>query len=210
MPLITTRDYRIAAIVGLLTGIFAIPTFANVGLGGTATYLALVIGIPVLWVFGVWLGGFLSRWLPFMAQFGKFATTGFLSAAIDFAALNTLSRLSGITAGLIIGGVNVPGFGLAVFNSYLWNRLWVFKQVPGEGVFHDFPKFLAVTIFGLFLNSAIVIAVTTYVGPQFGFGAEAWLNLSKVFANALVLIWNFIGYKFVVFGARPADLPRTS
>ncbi|OHA09490.1 MAG: hypothetical protein A3B37_02195 [Candidatus Sungbacteria bacterium RIFCSPLOWO2_01_FULL_59_16] len=199
MPIITRRDYLTAFVVGVLTALFAVPTFVNVGLGTAPILAGLFVGIPILWVAGVWLGGFLGRWLPFFVQFGKFATTGFLSASIDFGVLNILSRWSGITAGLIVGGVNVPGFGLAVSNSYLWNRLWVFRQAPVEGVFRDFPKFLTVTVSGLLLNSGIVVFITTYVPPQFGTGPEAWLNIAKIAASAVILIWNFIGYKMFVF-----------
>lgn len=196
---VSKKDYYIAALVGLLTGIFAIPTFFNLGFREPLVFLLLISVVPVLWAFGVWFGGFLSRWLPFMAQFGKFAATGFLSAAIDFGTLNVLSMVTGVTAGLVIGGVNVPGFAIAVVNGYLWNKLWVFKDRDEQGLFHDFPKFLAVTGTGLFLNSGIVIAITTFVPPFFGAGPEAWLNLGKVAANAVVLAWNFAGYKFVVF-----------
>lgn len=197
--IISQKDYYIAALVGLLTGIFAVPTFFNLGFREPLFFAGLLLVIPMLWVLGVWLGGFLSRWLPFMAQFGKFAATGFLSAAIDFGTLNVLSMVTGITAGFVIGGVNVPGFAVAVVNGYLWNKLWVFKDRDEQGLFHDFPKFLAVTGTGLLLNSGVVIAITTFVPPLFAAGPEAWLNIGKVAANALVLAWNFLGYKLFVF-----------
>lgn len=199
MPTITKRDYLIAAAVGILTAAFAIPTLINIGLARSSVIIGIFVAIPILWVAGVWLGGFLGRWLPFFIQFGKFATVGFLSASIDFGVLNILSYASGLNAGLVIGGINAPGFALAVVNGYLWNRLWIFRQQSGEGLFQDFPKFLAVTVSGLVLNSGIVVFATTYVPPQFGAGPEAWLNIAKVAANAIILVWNFIGYKIFVF-----------
>lgn len=199
MPTITRRDYLIAAVVGILTAAFAIPTLINIGLARPSVIIGIFAAIPILWVAGVWLGGFLGQWFSFFIQFGKFATIGFLSAAIDFGVLNILSYASGLTAGFLVGWINAPGFALAVVNGYLWNRLWVFRQQPGEGLFRDFPKFLAVTVSGLFLNSGIVVFATTYVPPQFGAGPEAWLNIAKVAANAVILIWNFVGYKIFVF-----------
>lgn len=196
---ITGRDYMIAALVGFLTGVCAIPTFVNIGWGTSPMRIFLIFGIPLLWVFGVWFGGFLSRWLPFMAQFGKFAAVGFLSAAIDFGVLNILSSATGVTSGFVIGGVNIPGFSVAVVNGYLWNKLWVFKDRDPEGLFHDFPKFLAVTGVGLTINSGVVVFVTSFVQPLSGVRPEAWLNIAKVGANAFVLVWNFLGYKFFVF-----------
>lgn len=208
---ISKKDYYIAAIVGALTGIFAIPTFFHLGLRNPFVFLFFIVIISALWPFGVWLGGFLSRWLPFMAQVGKFVAVGFLNTAIDFGVLNLLSFLSGVTAGFVIGGVNIPGFIVAVSNSYLWNKLWVFRSESGEGLpaqagspaqaglFHDFPIFFAVSGIGLLLNSGMVILITTFVSPPFAVGAEAWLNIAKVAATVVSLIWNFLGFKFLVF-----------
>lgn len=202
---ISKKDYYIAAIVGALTGIFAIPTLFHLGLRNPFIFLFFIVIISALWPFGVWLGIFLSRWLPFMAQVGKFVAVGFLNTAIDFGVLNLLSFLSGVTAGFVIGGVNIPGFIVAVSNSYLWNKLWVFKSESGEGspaqagLFHDFPIFFAVSAIGLLLNSGMVILITTFVSPPFAAGAEAWLNIAKVAATVVSLIWNFLGFKFLVF-----------
>lgn len=202
---ISKKDYYIAAIVGTLTGIFAIPTLFHLGLRNPFVFLFSIAIISVLWPFGVWLGIFLSRWLPFMAQVGKFVAVGFLNTAIDFGVLNLLSFLSGVTAGFVVGGVNIPGFIVAVSNSYLWNKLWVFKSESEkgsparEGLFHDFPIFFAVSAIGLLLNSGMVILITTFVSPPFAVGAEAWLNVAKVIATVVSLVWNFLGFKFLVF-----------
>lgn len=193
------KDFLLAFISGFFTGLFAIPTLYHVGIHSIPALVSVVVILPFLWIFGVWFGFFLSRRFSFMKQFGKFAAIGFLSAAIDFGVLNLMSILSGVTKGFIVGGVNIPGFTLAVLNGYVWNKKWTFESHDGEPLFHDFPKFLAVTLGGLLINSSIVILTTTYVSPQFGLSQEAWLNIAKVLANAVGLIWNFVGYKFVVF-----------
>ena len=162
-------------------------------------------GISLLWAAGVWLGYFLSRFFGFFRQFGKFAAVGFLSAAIDFAVLNIVSGFTGITAGNVVGLVNIPGFSIAVLNGYFWNKLWVFapsgrgEGIKPEPILQDFPKFLAVTVLGLLVNSGIVVFLTTYVSAPEFFTPQEWLNVAKVFANAVALVWNFIGYKFVAF-----------
>ncbi len=194
-----SRDVRLAVTAGILTSIFLTPTLYHLGIWSVPRFFALLVGVPALFTFGVWFGYFLSRWFGFFRQFGKFASVGFLSASIDFGVLNLLSILSGITRGLIIGGVNIPGFSLAVLNGYVWNKKWVFPSNDGETLFHDFPKFLAVTIGGLIINSSIIILTTTVITSGFGLSEEVWLNVAKVAANAIVLIWNFLGYKFIVF-----------
>ena len=139
----------------------------------------------------------MSRWFPFFVQFGKFAVVGFLGAAIDFSVLNAVSYATGITAGLTLGWINAPGFLLAVTNNYFWNKLWVFST--NHGIFHELPKFFGVTVAGLLINSGTIIILTNF---SFGFDNQIWLNISKVITNAIAMVWNFIGYKFVVFSAR--------
>ena len=193
-------DYSIAVLVGFLTGVFLVPTAINLGFKSYTVLFLLPIAIPVLFAVGIWLGGFLSRWLAIMRQFSKFAAVGFSNTAIDFGILNLLSMATGVTAGLQIGGVNVPGFVASVLNSYFWNQNWVFKgRESGEGVLHDFPKFLAVSVTGLLINSGIIILGTNFSGILGDFSAVTVLNISKVVATGVVLMWNFIGYKFLVF-----------
>lgn len=191
------QDYLIAALVGFLTGVFAVPTSINLGVRSRLILMLLPLAVALLFALGVWLAGFLSRWLSFFAQLSKFAAVGFLNTSIDFGILNLLSAATGVTSGFVVGGVNVPGFSAAVINSYLWNKFWVFRG--REQVLRDFPKFFAVSFAGLLLNSGIIIFMTTYVPAAFGIGNAAWLNFAKVLATALVLVWNFLGYKFLVF-----------
>lgn len=192
-------DYFIASLIGFFVGIFVIPTAYNLGSREPVSLLALPWVAAALWFLGMWLGGLLGRRVAVIPQFAKFVAVGFLNTAIDFGILNLLSRLSGITAGFIVGGVNLPGFLVAVFNSYLWNKIWVFKDRGPEPLFADFPKFFAVTAIGVLINSGIIISLTTYIPPMLGLGPSQWLNAAKVAATIITLFWNFSGYKFLVF-----------
>lgn len=202
--MVTKKDYLIGALVGVFTGILALRIFDFLGIDFKFHEVFFLLGILALWAFGVWFGGFLGRWLPFFNQFGKFAVVGFLGATIDFSILNFISYSTGITAGIIVGWINVPGFLAAVINNYFWNKLWVFSVEGGSvfggkktgKVFENFPKFFGVTLIGLAINSGTIITLTSF---QFGFEPQIWLNISKVAANALAMIWNFTGYKFIAF-----------
>src|SRR3989344_4439493 len=155
MTQITGKDYSVGALVGFLTGVFAIPVSVNVGIDSKSILIAMPGAVAVLFAFGVWLGAFLSRFMGFFAQFGKFAAVGFLNTAIDFGLLNFLSKATGITAGLFLGGINVPAAAIAMVNSYLWNKFWVFQAGSGNAA-SDLPKFVAVSVGAILLNSGIV------------------------------------------------------
>lgn len=195
--MVQRKDYLISALIGILTGILALRIFSFLKINFEFQTYLLLFGIPVIFVLGVYLGKFLSQKLsaPFLEQFGKFTAVGFLNSLIDFSILNSISFVTGITAGFSVGWINIPGFLVATTNSYLWNKYWVFAA--HDGLLHDFPKFLAVTTVGLFINSSMVIVFTTFL--NFGIDPAIWLNISKTAATATALIWNFIGYKFVAF-----------
>jgi putative flippase GtrA len=193
-------DYAIGGLVGFFAGVAAIPTAYAVGVHAPLVLLALPWVGAVCIVAGVWLGGLLSRWMPVFAQLARFAAVGILNTAIDFGVLNLVSRALGITAGFILGGVNIPGFAVAVVNSYFWNKLWVFRDHrQDQPVMSDFPTFFAVTLVGVGINSGLVILLTTYLPILSGLAPSARLNLAKIVATMATLIWNFLGYKLVVF-----------
>jgi len=135
-------------------------------------------------------------------QFSKFVVIGVMNTAIDFGVLNLLMWQTGIYKGKWIILLNAIAFAVAVINSYFWNKYWTFKakeaDEPGE-VAKEFSQFIMVTLIGLAINSGIVFGVTTFIPPFFGLSPELWANLAKVAATGLSLIWNFIGYKFIVF-----------
>lgn len=192
-----------AGIAGFLTGLFVLPILKNIKILQAGYVVAgLVVGVPILWLLALAVARFLSRWFGWVYQFAKFCIIGFLNASIDFGILNLLSLYTGLTSGFIIGGVNVPGVVVAVTNSYFWNKFWVFshKRKEGEPIsYSDFFTFIVVSAIGVAINSGAVIAVSTYIHPLFGFSAERWLNIAKVVASAIALLWNFLGYKFFVF-----------
>ena len=135
-------------------------------------------------------------------QFSKFVVIGFMNTAIDFGVLNLLMWQTGIYKGQWIILLNAIAFAVAVINSYIWNKHWTFRakeaDEPGE-VAKEFSQFIMVTLVGLAINSSIVYGVTTFIPPFFGLSPELWANLAKAAATGFSLIWNFIGYKFIVF-----------
>ncbi|MBU2633577.1 GtrA family protein [Patescibacteria group bacterium] len=196
------KDYLISIIVGLVTVLFVLPSLRNMEFGGWLFVVVLFFVVPVLWVIGLFLGKFLSKWLSFIYQFAKFVIVGFLNTAIDFGVLNILSMMTGLTSGFLVGGVNIPGFTLAAINSYFWQKFWVFKkkEVQGEKTnYNDFFTFVAVVLVGVFINGGIVVLLTTYIHPFGGLSPERWLNVAKIIATAVSLIWSFLGFKFLVF-----------
>lgn len=223
--MLSNKDYIITAILGFLTGSLTILILSYLNLYFFSYQNAfIIIGFPILWLvwikFSELLGNYFS---PLYLQFGKYVAAGFLSASIDFSILNSISYFTGVTAGIIVGWVNIPGFLFGVTHAYLWNKYWVFKtdgktlgfgtslkpsveksvveELGGvkEPVFDNFPKFILVAVIGLLINSTVIVILTTYIRAPYHLTPAHWLNLAKIIATAIIVFWNFIGYKFVVF-----------
>ncbi len=196
----SNKDVLVGAVAGFFLGLLLLSIAYNLKIYFPYQGTLLVVGVPLIWAIGIGISQFLARYIPFFNQLGKFVAAGVLNTALDFSVLNFVSRATGITAGVVVGWVNVPGFVIAVINGYLWQRLWVFPRLDAERhIFIDFPKFLVITIGGLLINSWVIILVTTYLPIPETVREEVWLNVAKVIATAFTLVWNFSGYKFVVF-----------
>ncbi len=198
--MITTRDYQLALGIGMCTGILLLPIIFVLDI--VFPYRVLVtLGVSIAAMpLGIWLGGQLEDFFGFgMLRFSKYFAAGLLSFAIDFATLNIISHFTGITTGLTVGWINFPGFFLATINAYFWNRLWVFQKKEAASLFGDLPKFLLVIIIGIIINSTVLVLISSTIAPPFGLTERRWLNIAKICATMVAIVWNFFGYKFIVF-----------
>lgn len=132
-------------------------------------------------------------------QFWRFAVIGVINTAIDYGILFLLSKATGITKGNGVIPLNVISFSIATINSYYLNKKWAFGDQSRLEQGRKFSLFLVVSIIGVVINTGIVRVVSTNIAPMFGLSPRLWLLASKLVATAISLIWNFIGYKVVVF-----------
>ncbi len=132
-------------------------------------------------------------------QFGKFVIVGGLNTAIDIGVLNLLMWLFGAYQGGQIIIFNVISVSLAIINSYFWNKYFTFGSKKKKKQVQEFSTFVAVSLGGMIINTGIVYLLTTFAAPPFGLSQELWANAAKILAIGVAWIWNFSGYKFVVF-----------
>ncbi len=183
-------------IVSLAIVLFLLPTLFLTGFYYKIPFvpISLLIVIPILAVVGMTVANLLGKKITILWQFAKFALVGVLNTAIDFGVLNSLIIVTKIAGGAGIIPLNVISFSTATANSYYWNKKWVFGVNKSS-----FVVFLAVTLIGLGINTGVVYALTTFVSPVFVTSSVLWANFAKVLATILSLIWNFVGYRLVVF-----------
>lgn len=143
----------------------------------------------------------LKEKLGTILQVIKFGLVGVSNTLVDFAVLNLLTWATKIYSGNWIILFNIASFTAAVINSYIWNKYWTFKKREKGDAAQEFSKFLFVSIIGAVINSGIVFSITTYIDPLFNLSSGLWVNVAKILATGVALVWNFVGYKFWAFKA---------
>ncbi len=128
----------------------------------------------------------------------KFAFTGGVCFLIEYAALVVLKEWLHIP---VVAATPVAFLVSVVFN-YLLCVKWVFTGAK-EGSKKAQLGFLITSVMGLFLNWAIMWALTALVGEDallftiFGIQIKVYM-LNKVIATGLVMVWNYFTKRYVL------------
>ena len=138
---------------------------------------------------------------PIIIQFFKFGVVGVINTAVDLIVLTVLIKIfpSG-RKGRLYSLLKAISFIVANVNSYILNRSWTFAQDRGfknTGV--EFSQYFFVSIIGMLINVAVASFVNNSIHPRHPKLVKYWPQIAALFGTAFGLIWNFIGYKFLVF-----------
>lgn len=193
-------------ILGLIISAFIISllnvTQSDVLFGGTnptLAYILIVLLVPSFFVLWVYITFQLGKRRHVFFQFGKFIPIGVSNTAIDFGVLNLLILTSGVDKGLMFSAFKGISFVCAVTNSYLWNKFWTFESTGRDGLGRQFLKFMIVAGIGFIINVAIASLIVNFVEPLWGISPILWANVGAFASIVIVILWNFLGYKFLVF-----------
>lgn len=191
------RNLLLSFFAALLTSIFLPPTLQQKGISITASIpiYYIYVGYTLMATLGMVVMNFLGKKLPILWQLAKFGLVGVLNTAIDFGILNFLSTYTGTTEGVKLIPIKTVAFSIALINSYFWNKGWVF-----EGKKKASPvSFTVVSTLGIAINVGTVYILTTVIGAPGNISPSLWLNIANVGATGLSMVWNYLGYRLVVF-----------
>lgn len=124
---------------------------------------------------------------PVILQLLKFGAIGVFNTTIDVLVLNYMATQFGVTKGSGLGWVNLPGFVLAVIQSYFWNKYWAFS---GENVnlLKNFFRLAAVGFVGLVVYALVVVGGHNFARPSF------FAGIFGVFILAQLVLWQVFGF----------------
>lgn len=203
-------DFVFALILGETIALFLLPTLWQISLLSKWPFLfwLLPIALPFLGVLGLYIFFLLDKKLPILFQIGRYGLVGAANTAVDFGILSLLALLTKIYSGYKIFGLDFISFSLATLNSFGWNKFWTFESKEKKDIAKELPAYLIVTILGVLANALIVYLITTLTPPFDGFNEKQQLIIAKIFAVIFSGVWNFIGYKFIVFKKNDSSLSQ--
>lgn len=191
----TRRDVLLSLIAGFLVAVFILISASNLNLALPFDNYLLLIIFPFLALTGLYvLFKIALAWRPVVFQFGKFFVVGGLNTFMDLGILNILIYLTNITVGIWFSVFKAVSFVITVVNSYSWNKFWTFQARQGS-----FTIFFLVTLGSFLLNVGVASFLVNVIGHPENISPKVWDNIAALSSIVLVLTWNFLGMKFLVF-----------
>jgi dolichol-phosphate mannosyltransferase len=136
-------------------------------------------------------------------QFIKFGITGSIGAMVDFGSYTLLTRLIGWNhiyrvAGLEVSTANNISVFLAIMSNFLFNKYWTFRYNRGSFM-QQWAGYFAFNFVTWMVNQ-VLVSYFTFRSALFHslFGDQKDL-VAKVVAIALILTFNFLGSKLLIF-----------
>jgi putative flippase GtrA len=207
------KDYLIGILAGFLIGLMFMPVLNTIK---PELFLKLKLAvIPFFLVgtpFGLTIAHLISKKISFIWQLGKFVVTGILNVLVDFGTLSILTIVieryfyTNSTDSFIDFGFftltfyslyKSISFVIANINSYFWNKHWTFNK--NEDKKSEFFQFFTVSIIGFIINVTVASFVFNYSTIFTGMDTNQWGLIGAAAGSIIGLVWNFLGYKFIVF-----------
>lgn len=176
-------------------------------------HLGLPILFPVACLIFIFIANIISRKIMVVHEIAKFILVGGLNTLVDWGILSFLilaSKNAGTASNKVLFEVfsvtivyysifKAISFLIATTNSYIWNKFWTFSRKTTETVGREFMQFVVVSVIGFLINVGIASSVFKFIAAPRNFNLDQWGLIAAAIATIISLIWNFIGYKFIVF-----------
>ncbi len=165
------------------------------------TFLNWVLPIffPILALVGLWISYLIGKRYLFVFQGVKFLLIGALFALFDLVILNSLMGYFGITKGIVYSIFVTISFVIVTTIKYIADKYWAFEKPEKEKMGIEFTGFFIITLISGVIHIGVASLLVNIIGPQFAILPLIWANIGKILGITVASIWNFLGYKFIVF-----------
>lgn len=118
-----------------------------------------------------------------VAQIMKFGVVGVIAFFIDFGVMVFLTEVFGMNP---VASATIS-FTVSVVFNYLASMRYVFQHREGMSRMREFVIFVVLSVIGLIINDVLMWAGTEWASLDY--------RLVKIFATAVVMVWNFVTRK---------------
>lgn len=139
----------------------------------------------------------------------RFGIVGVANTGVDLIVLNGLIQVTQLgQQGIYFSLFKAISFLVAATNSYFLNKHWTFAGSDSGNATRQVQQFVAITLVGWLINVGVASFVVNVIQPtldlnQFVDGMnKLWPTIGALFGTAFGLVWNFLGYKLIVFRKR--------
>lgn len=155
--------------------------------------------MPVLAIIVFWLVEKISRRFVFIIQFAKYCLVGIIVTLVDLKVFEFLIWILGSAVGAVSGLSKAVSFLVATSAKFLGNKYWTFEEREKQNMGREFFCFFIVTVIGLLVDVMAYLFFAKTIGPQLGISLMIWEKISVILAAISAAIWNFLGYKIIIF-----------
>jgi putative flippase GtrA len=203
-PDLTLKDYLLISFIALSFTFFTIPIIRNLELEflkfSFATIVLLGIFLIILANFALWVSLVIARKIPVVLQISKFAAVGGFNTFLNWGIVNLLMLVTQTFEGPLYTAFIIVAFVIANMGSFLWNKYWIFptdKIKGNDSAKKDFVQFFIVSLIGMGIQAGIATAWVGLIDTSLSAGI--WANVGLFIGTVFSMVWNFLGYKFIVF-----------
>lgn len=136
-----------------------------------------------------------KRMRKLIEQFLKFGVVGTIAFCIDYGVLMLLSQTFGVDPVLSAA----VSFCVSVVFNYMASMRYVFTHRADMSRSREFAVFIVLSAVGLVINEACMAAGVAVLGTS-----ALMVTVTKLFATAVVMVWNFFSRKKWLDGGEPA------
>jgi len=188
-------DIILALVCGSMVAFVAGDIFSGLGLYGA---LMLWILLPIISLLCLWLADYIGKKYEWVFQAAKHVLVGAFATVIDlkFFEFLAVGFLAIVFHQLVAKAVS---FLFSTGIKYFGNKYWAFQKHNTEHAPKEVIQFFLITVIGLAIDIGVFYYATKLFGLQSAIPAATSIKLSVIIAAVGAAIWNFTGYKFIVF-----------
>lgn len=163
--------------------------------------LIFPIFLPSLAILAIIIAEILGKRFLVIYQLAKFALVGGFFAVFDLIILNLLMIKFGIRKEeLFKYSLFVAiSFTIVTIFKYFANKYWAFESFEKQNIEKEFLQFFVITLVSLLIQTTIASFSFRILTSALQLETKISANLGKIIGIILASVWNFLGYKFLVF-----------